>query len=139
MNPLRQVATRSTRPAFITRIVSRPTASVKQYSTTPRLLATTAQTKGDHNAVHAEHDPHHDSHYDPPGGWLWGLRPGEKAEREGWEIPLYFGCAGYVIAVIAYSMKEDTSIQTWALEEARRRLEAEGILEDPDNKPSSGI
>lgn len=25
-------------------------------------------------------------------------------------------------------------IQTWALEEARRRLEAEGILEDPDQK-----
>lgn len=25
----------------------------------------------------------------------------------------------------------DYSIQTWALEEARRRLEAEGILEDP--------
>lgn len=27
------------------------------------------------------------------------------------------------------------SIQTWALEEARRRLEAEGILPDPDSKP----
>lgn len=26
------------------------------------------------------------------------------------------------------------SIQTWALEEARRRLEAEGILEDPEAK-----
>ena len=26
------------------------------------------------------------------------------------------------------------SIQTWALEEARRRLEVEGILEDPDKK-----
>lgn len=25
-------------------------------------------------------------------------------------------------------------IQTWALEEARRRLEAEGILEDPTQK-----
>jgi hypothetical protein len=25
-----------------------------------------------------------------------------------------------------------SSIQTWALEEARRRLEAEGILEDPE-------
>lgn len=25
-------------------------------------------------------------------------------------------------------------IQTWALEEARRRLEAEGILKDPQNK-----
>lgn len=28
----------------------------------------------------------------------------------------------------------DYRIQTWALEEARRRLEAEGILEDPQNK-----
>lgn len=27
-----------------------------------------------------------------------------------------------------------SSIQTWALEEARRRLEAEGILEDPEQK-----
>lgn len=26
------------------------------------------------------------------------------------------------------------SIQTWALEEARRRLEAEGILADPDDE-----
>lgn len=25
-------------------------------------------------------------------------------------------------------------IQTWALEEARRRLEAEGILEEPDDE-----
>lgn len=25
-------------------------------------------------------------------------------------------------------------IQTWALEEARRRLEAEGLLPDPDSK-----
>jgi hypothetical protein len=28
----------------------------------------------------------------------------------------------------------DRSIQTWALEEARRRLEAEGVLEDPESK-----
>ena len=26
-------------------------------------------------------------------------------------------------------------IQTWALEEARRRLEAEGILKEPEDKP----
>jgi len=37
-----------------------------------------------------------------------------------------------VVAGIAYAFKPDTSIQTWALEEARRRLEKEGILEDPD-------
>lgn len=27
--------------------------------------------------------------------------------------------------------KPDTTIQTWALEEARRRLEKEGIIDDP--------
>jgi hypothetical protein len=30
------------------------------------------------------------------------------------------------------------SIQTWALEEARRRLEAEGILPDPDATKKGG-
>jgi hypothetical protein len=28
----------------------------------------------------------------------------------------------------------ENRIQTWALEEARRRLEIEGILEDPEKK-----
>ncbi|KAK3342435.1 NADH:ubiquinone oxidoreductase 11.6kD subunit [Neurospora tetraspora] len=71
-------------------------------------------------------------HYDPPSGWLFGVRPGEKYEREGWEIPFFYGfCGSFAVATIAYAFKPDTSIQTWALEEARRRLEAEGILEDP--------
>ncbi|KAL8849648.1 MAG: hypothetical protein Q9221_005415 [Calogaya cf. arnoldii] len=56
----------------------------------------------------------HSSHYDPPSGWLWGIPPGEKREKEAWE--------GMWM------------IQTWALEEARRRLEAEGILPDPSVK-----
>ena len=35
-----------------------------------------------------------------------------------------------------YQAERDScdSIQTWALEEARRRLEVEGILEDPEPK-----
>ncbi|KAJ9644455.1 hypothetical protein H2199_003418 [Coniosporium tulheliwenetii] len=53
----------------------------------------------------------HEDHYDPPTGWLWGVPPGTKPEKEGWE-----------------------TIWTWALEEARRRLEAEGILTDPGLK-----
>ena len=112
MNPLRQAASRLSRPVFKTAIVSRPQASqpIRHLSTTPRFLATAAESTGDHHAVHAKHDAHgHESHYDPPGGWLWGIRPGEKAEREGWEIPFYVMCAGYVVAIIAYSMKEDTS------------------------------
>lgn len=34
-------------------------------------------------------------------------------------------------------MMGECSIQTWALEEARRRLEAEGILEDPSSTEPS--
>ncbi|AEO58980.1 hypothetical protein MYCTH_2315578 [Thermothelomyces thermophilus ATCC 42464] len=73
--------------------------------------------------------------YDPPSGWLWGVRPGEKYQNEGWEGPFIYGFWGSLIVfAIAYAWKPDTSIQTWALEEARRRLEAEGILEDPEKK-----
>ncbi|KAK3292596.1 ESSS subunit of NADH:ubiquinone oxidoreductase-domain-containing protein [Chaetomium fimeti] len=73
--------------------------------------------------------------YDPPSGWLWGVRPGEKYQNEGWEGPFFYGFWGsMVVFAVAYAWKPDTSIQTWALEEARRRLEAEGILEDPEKK-----
>ncbi|OXV10029.1 hypothetical protein Egran_02214 [Elaphomyces granulatus] len=75
----------------------------------------------------------HGNHYDPPTGYLFGVKPGQKYVKEGWENIFYFGFIGsLVVAGIAYVFKPDTSIQTWALEEARRRLEAEGILEDPD-------
>ncbi|PSN61976.1 NADH:ubiquinone oxidoreductase 11.6kD subunit [Corynespora cassiicola Philippines] len=78
----------------------------------------------------------HGTHYDPPSGWLFGVKPGEKYQKEGWEGIWYWGFYGSIaFAVIAYAFKPDTSIQTWALEEARRRLEAEGILPDPDAKP----
>lgn len=92
----------------------------------------------------------HGDHYNPPGGWLFGVKPGEKYEKEGWENVWYWGFFGSMaFGVIGYCYKPDTrcvrqeerkadpnshfcSIQTWALEEARRRLEAEGILQDPD-------
>ncbi|KAL8736240.1 MAG: hypothetical protein Q9166_000395 [cf. Caloplaca sp. 2 TL-2023] len=75
------------------------------------------------------------SHYDPPSGWLWGIPPGEKKEKEGWENMWIYGFYGsLLVGVVGYIYKPDTSIQTWALEEARRRLEAEGILPDPTSK-----
>ncbi|KAI1929613.1 hypothetical protein LOZ65_001701 [Ophidiomyces ophidiicola] len=120
----------------------------------------------------------HEPHYDPPTGWLFGVKPGHKYVKEGWEGLWTYGFVGsLVVAGIAYAFKPDTSyvlplnlrlsvlalggtltlistlliwflfffslsqmlidsfplrIQTWALEEARRRLEQEGILEDPD-------
>ncbi|KAF2451474.1 hypothetical protein P171DRAFT_492837 [Karstenula rhodostoma CBS 690.94] len=78
----------------------------------------------------------HGPSYDPPSGWLFGVKPGEKYQKEGWEGVWYWGLYGsFAVAIVAYAFKPDTSIQTWALEEARRRLEAEGILQDPDTKP----
>ncbi|KAI8942764.1 hypothetical protein NX059_000808 [Plenodomus lindquistii] len=75
----------------------------------------------------------HEHSYDPPTGWLFGVKPGEQYEKEGWEGIMFWGFGGsFAFAIIAYAFKPDTSIQTWALEEARRRLEAEGILVDPD-------
>lgn len=59
---------------------------------------------------HSQGDHGHESHYDPPGGWLWGIRPGEKYEKEGWEGLFWYGIVGsWVVAVGLYVMKEDTS------------------------------
>lgn len=56
-------------------------------------------------------------------------------EKPDWEYLWIYGFFGSLgMATVAYAFKPDTSIQTWALEEARRRLEAEGILEEPDDE-----
>ncbi|KAI9051312.1 hypothetical protein LZ554_005413 [Drepanopeziza brunnea f. sp. 'monogermtubi'] len=95
---------------------------------TSRAFSQSAARKGADNA-------HHEDHYDPPSGWLFGIKPGEKAEREGWEGVWMYGFFGSLgLATVAYAFKPDTSIQTWALEEARRRLEVEGILKEPEDK-----
>jgi len=111
-------------------------------STSLRALSNTSARKathapaGEHAADHSHDDHGHESHYDPPGGWLWGIKPGEKQEKEGWEnIWIYGFFGGTAVAAVAFAFKPDTSIQTWALEEARRRLEAEGILAEPEDKP----
>ncbi|KAG6016372.1 hypothetical protein E4U54_001619 [Claviceps lovelessii] len=75
-----------------------------------------------------------ESQFEPPTGWLWGVKPGEKPEPEGWEWPMYIFCGSLVAAGVALAFKPDTSVSTWALEEARRRLEAEGILPDPSQE-----
>ena len=55
-------------------------------------------------------DHAHEDHYDPPSGWLFGVKPGEKPEKEGWEnvwIWGFFGSLG--LGVVAYAFKPDTS------------------------------
>jgi len=43
-------------------------------------------------------------------------------------------CGGKRLGFLLISAVYENRIQTWALEEARRRLEAEGILQEPDDK-----
>lgn len=55
-------------------------------------------------------------HYDPPTGWLFGVRPGEEYKREGWEIPFFYGiCGSFAVATVAYAFKPDTRYVAFSL------------------------
>lgn len=47
--------------------------------------------------------------YDPPTGWLWGVKPGEKSEAEGWEWPMILFGGSLVATGIALAFKPDTT------------------------------
>jgi len=68
--------------------------------------------------------------YNEPSGWLFGekpLPPGQKRVKEDWENIWYIGMFGTMaFAAVMLFYKPDTSIQTWALEEAKARMEARG-------------
>jgi hypothetical protein len=70
-------------------------------STAKRTLSTTASRQADHA---------HEDHYDPPSGWLFGVKPGEKYQKEGWETVWVWGFFGSLgLAGVAYAFKPDTS------------------------------
>lgn len=52
----------------------------------------------------------HGSQYDPPTGWLFGVKPGEKYKPEGWENLFFYGfCGSLAVFAVAYAFKPDTS------------------------------
>ncbi|KAL8874408.1 MAG: hypothetical protein Q9174_000253 [Haloplaca sp. 1 TL-2023] len=57
---------------------------------TLRPFTTTPHQKFTNTPIHHSGD----SHYDPPSGWLWGIPPGEKREKEGWENDTNVGFGG---------------------------------------------
>ncbi|KAI7819985.1 ESSS subunit of NADH:ubiquinone oxidoreductase-domain-containing protein [Kickxella alabastrina] len=67
--------------------------------------------------------------FNEPGGYLFGRKPGEKYESEGWEVIWIGGFAiafGMIAAGVYY--KPDTRIRTWARQEAERQMLEEGDL-----------
>jgi len=77
--------------------------------------------------------------YNEPSGWLFGEKPpppGQKRQKEDWENIWVIGMFGTMgLATVLLYYKPDTSIQTWALKEAKERMEARG--EKYEYKPSS--
>ncbi|KAJ2363603.1 hypothetical protein IW150_006693 [Coemansia sp. RSA 2607] len=67
--------------------------------------------------------------FNEPGGYLFGRKPGEKYESEGWEV-IWIG--GFTIAfgliAVGQIYKPDTRIRTWAREEAERQMREEGDM-----------
>ena len=97
--------------------LARPSSTLIRPTTTSRLAltrtsirtATTAHNEHRGDDTHGNHASGHDDRFDSPSGWLWGIRPGEKYEKEGWEGLAWVFVASWVVAVAAYTMKEDTS------------------------------
>ena len=97
--PTRLITTPSARLQIIPNPALRSTA-VQHQQQRQQPLSTTRTLRSD-NA--------HEDHYDPPGGWLWGVKPGEKYENEGWENVWYYGFIGSLaFGVVGYCYKPDT-------------------------------
>ena len=80
----------------------------------PRLPSATRTFASTHPPDVSEHPSpdtaSHESHYDPPSGWLFGVRPGEKYQNEGWESTWVYGYWGSLLfGIVLYAYKPDTS------------------------------
>lgn len=88
------------------RILTNPRAHLR---IVPNLAARAHQQPLSSTAARSAGDHAHEDHYDPPGGWLFGVKPGEKYEKEGWENVWFYGFYGTLaFGVIGYCYKPDT-------------------------------
>ncbi|MCJ1407003.1 hypothetical protein MMC19_001073 [Ptychographa xylographoides] len=95
------ISTYPLRPALSTTAIAQSSIPVAPAATVPFSTSSRALA-ADHGA--------HESHYDPPSGWLFGIPPGETYKKEGWENVWVYGFWGSLgLAVVAYAYKPDTS------------------------------
>jgi hypothetical protein len=81
------------------RSVQRQPSTTSIASTASRTFSATARTRSGG-----------EPQFDPPTGWLFGVKPGEKPEKEGWEGPfIYLFMGSMVVGGIALAFKPDTS------------------------------
>jgi hypothetical protein len=86
-------AARSVQRTFHSQPTTTTATTTRAFSSTPKQLASS-----------------HESQYDPPTGWLFGVKPGEKYKNEGWEPLFFYGfCGSLIVFAVAYAFKPDTS------------------------------
>lgn len=91
-----------------TRLV-RASRAPLQILAAPRSHARRQQPLSSTAAPRAEHAEGHEDQYDPPGGWLWGVKPGEKYQKQGWEGVFIYGFFGSLLfGLVGYCYKPDT-------------------------------
>jgi len=94
-----------TAPRIRLQIVPNATAARPQ----PRLLSTTSIRSSSASDVSSGNEAAGHDHYDPPTGWLFGVKPGEKPETEGWENVWFYGFFGSLaFGIVGYCYKPDT-------------------------------
>jgi hypothetical protein len=86
-----------------------------------------------HKAADAHHhdEHHHEEHHTDEDGRPFGLKPGQKYQREGWEIPYLTIFYGSIVLLIgSLALKPDYGVHTWAKEELLRRENASADILD---------
>ncbi|PWZ02883.1 hypothetical protein BCV70DRAFT_214386 [Testicularia cyperi] len=81
------------------------------------------------------------SAYNQPTGYIFGekIPKGQKRQKENWENMWYFGLfGGMAFAGLVLMYKPDTTIQTWAMAEAKKRLESSDQVWQYKPSPNSG-
>ncbi|KAF8314974.1 hypothetical protein DL93DRAFT_2057709 [Clavulina sp. PMI_390] len=98
----------------------------------------TSSTTASRSILQRRYASHGAPHFNEPSGNLFGekpLAPGQKRKREDWELMWYIGMFGSMgLAAVGLYYKPDTSINTWAMQEAKQRMEARG--ESTEYRPS---
>ena len=91
------------------RLITTPRAHLQIVTRTNRHFSSTPPQPFNSTAALRAGDHAHEDHFDPPGGWLFGVKPGEKYENEGWENVFFYGFFGSLLfGAIGYCYKPDT-------------------------------
>ncbi|MCJ1383225.1 hypothetical protein MMC17_006863 [Xylographa soralifera] len=98
----------STSPAILS-LSTHPASSTPSPPSAARTFTSSTSQAFSKSGMRCADTPH-ESHYDPPSGWLFGIPPDEKYKKEGWENVWVWGFWGSLgVAVVAYAYKPDSS------------------------------